>query len=115
MCTPAMASPRAWAIDVPLESNGLKKGRLNPLPGPQGHGAPFQQFNGTYKGNDFLNKTGISPGAPPAQPPLDWAALYPKPQPGQQDPFASRGPLKTGAGAQVGGYTVTADENKVIK
>ena len=49
--------------DVGLEAGGFKKGRFNPVPGKYGHGAPFEQFSGTYKGNDAMSKLGISPSA----------------------------------------------------
>lgn len=50
-------------LEFNLEASGFKPGRFNPIPGPLGHGTPFGQFSGTYKGNDLMNKTGIAPSA----------------------------------------------------
>lgn len=58
----ALLSPKNhW--DFSMEALALRKGRFNPIPGPMGHGDLFGQFSGTYKGNDLMNRTGISPSA----------------------------------------------------
>lgn len=114
-----LLSPK-WNLDLQREMAMIKPGRMNPLPGPMGHGAPFQQFSGGYKRNDALSQAGISPAARPPEPKYSWNSSLAAPAVAGTAQAGPLAPLNGGQSAfrmaqATPDYAAVAEENRVVR